>query len=118
VVQCWVNTGSGTDEEMQLIPWTEQPTGALVAAGSLWPILGNHNQFLTPVLIPKIRPGFHAVLGNQNQTDSSNQFLGWLELSLQQSFFFHFHSPKSLTTLLPQNSNCNSILRLQSCKET
>jgi hypothetical protein len=72
---------------MQLIPWTERRTGALVGAGSLWPILGNHNQFLTPVLIPKIRPGFHAVLGNQNQTDSFNQFLGWLELPLQQSFF-------------------------------
>jgi len=25
------------DEKMQCIPWTEQPTGALVGAGSLWP---------------------------------------------------------------------------------
>jgi hypothetical protein len=25
------------DEKMQRIPWTEQPTGALVGAGSLWP---------------------------------------------------------------------------------
>jgi len=99
---------------MQPIQWTERPTGALVGAGSLWPpILANHIQFLTPVLIPKIRPGFHAVLGNQNQTDNSNQFLGWLELSLQQQSFFSLFftlNPKlsKFLTLLPQNSNCNS----------
>jgi hypothetical protein len=27
------------NEKMQLIQWTERPTGALMAAGSLWPIL-------------------------------------------------------------------------------
>jgi hypothetical protein len=25
-----------SNEKMQPMPWTEQPTGALVAAGSLW----------------------------------------------------------------------------------
>ncbi len=27
------------NEKMQPIQWTERPTGALMAAGSLWPIL-------------------------------------------------------------------------------
>ncbi len=27
------------NEKMQPIQWTERPTGALVAAGSLWPLL-------------------------------------------------------------------------------
>jgi len=27
---------------MQPIPWTEQPTGALVDAGSLWPLKNNY----------------------------------------------------------------------------
>jgi hypothetical protein len=27
------------NEKMQLIQWTERPTGALMAAGSLWPLV-------------------------------------------------------------------------------
>jgi len=30
------------DEKMQPIPWTEWPTGALVGAGSLWPLFPRH----------------------------------------------------------------------------
>jgi hypothetical protein len=30
------------DEKKQPIPWTEQPTGALVGAGSLWPLKNNY----------------------------------------------------------------------------
>jgi hypothetical protein len=28
-----------SNEKMQPIQWTEQPTGALMAAGSLWPVV-------------------------------------------------------------------------------
>jgi hypothetical protein len=34
VVQCWLTQGQKLDEEMQPIVWAEQPTGALVSAGS------------------------------------------------------------------------------------
>jgi hypothetical protein len=34
VVQCWLTQGQELDEEMQLMVWTEQPTDALVGAGS------------------------------------------------------------------------------------
>jgi len=38
----WYNVGltqgQEPDEEMQPIPWTERPTGALVGAGSLWSV--------------------------------------------------------------------------------
>ncbi len=34
MVQCWLTQGQELDEKMQLIIWTEQPTDALVGAGS------------------------------------------------------------------------------------
>ncbi len=42
MVRCWVKTRSGTGWKKRspfIILWTEQPTGALVGAGSLWPYL-------------------------------------------------------------------------------
>jgi hypothetical protein len=47
-----------SNEKTQPIQWTEQPTGALVAAGSLWPHMGFsvcHSQAQFQSI------GFHAV---------------------------------------------------------
>jgi hypothetical protein len=42
-----------SNEKTQPIQWTEQPTGALVAAGSLWP-LRRHNA--TPAFLKIVMP--------------------------------------------------------------
>jgi hypothetical protein len=37
VVLCWLPKSQGQDEKRTPILWTEQPTGAVMGAGSLWP---------------------------------------------------------------------------------
>jgi hypothetical protein len=48
VVQCWLTYGKEVSEKrliIQPILWTEQPTGVVMGAGSLWPpVCGCHEQ--------------------------------------------------------------------------
>jgi len=47
----WDEPHPALNEKMQPIQWTERPTGALVAAGSLWPLISHTTD---PVVSKKI----------------------------------------------------------------
>jgi hypothetical protein len=50
------------NEKTQPIHWTEWPTGALVAAGSLWPKLCCHHRQAASIVNKKIRYNFNNLL--------------------------------------------------------
>jgi hypothetical protein len=52
VVVCWLTVGQELDEKSSPILWTERPTGAVIGAGSLWPVVRTHCRFKVSRLVP------------------------------------------------------------------